>query len=318
MEPEVKKDDTGIKAMYREVLSGLSLRPKTLPSKYFYDERGSKLFDAICDLDEYYVTRTELSIMEKYMDEMVEVIGRRVMLIEYGSGSSEKIKRILDAKSGIEVYVPIDISCAFLKESAAAIARRYPRLEVIPVCADFSKPFGLPQPRTQVEKRVVYFPGSTIGNFHRDEARAFLQNMAAVCGRGSGLIIGVDLKKDERVLHAAYNDARGLTAAFNLNQLERLNRELGSDFDLDKFEHKALYNAEAGRIEMHIVSNDKQRVSINGSVIEFEENESIWTESSYKYDIEEFRQLAREAGFQPQRVWTDERRYFSIHYLKVV
>ncbi len=317
MKPIMEKEAAGIKTMYREVLKGLSMRPKTLPSKYFYDERGSKLFDAICDLKEYYVTRTELSIMERYMDEIVSVIGERAMLIEYGSGSSEKIKRILDAESGIEVYVPIDISREFLFENAAIIAGRYPRLEVLPVCADFSKPFDLPHPEKEIEKRVVYFPGSTIGNFHRQEARDFLRNIARVCGKDSGLIIGVDLKKDERVLHAAYNDARGLTAEFNLNQLQRLNRELGSNFDLKKFAHKALYNREAGRIEMHIVSNDKQRVNINGSVIDFEKNESIWTESSYKYHIEEFQELALQAGFHPQKVWTDERNYFSIHYLKV-
>ncbi len=317
MEPTMEKEAAGIKTMYREVLKGLSVRPKTLPSKYFYDERGSKLFDAICDLKEYYVTRTELSIMERYMDEIIGVIGEQAMLIEYGSGSSEKIKRILDARSGIEVYVPIDISREFLFENAAIIARRYPHLEVLPVCADFSKPFDLPHPRKEVHKRVVYFPGSTIGNFHRDEAREFLRNIVRVCGKDSGLIIGVDLKKDERVLHAAYNDTRGLTAEFNLNQLQRLNRELGSNFDLSKFAHKALYNREAGRIEMHIVSNDRQRVNINGSVIQFEKDESIWTESSYKYHIEEFQQLARHAGFRPQKVWTDERNYFSIHYLKV-
>jgi len=317
MEPTMEKEAAGIKAMYHEVLKGLSVRPKTLPSKYFYDERGSKLFDAICDLKEYYVTRTELSIMESHMDEIIDVIGERAMLIEYGSGSSEKIKRILNAKSGIEVYVPIDISREFLLENAAIIAGRYPHLEVLPVCADFSKPFDLPQPKKEIQKRVVYFPGSTIGNFHRDEAREFLKNIVHVCGKDSGLIIGVDLKKDEQVLHAAYNDARGLTAEFNLNQLQRLNRELGSNFDLDKFAHKALYNREAGRIEMHIVSNDRQRVNINGSVIQFEKNESIWTESSYKYHIEEFQQLARQAGFRPEKVWTDERNYFSIHYLKV-
>ncbi len=317
MKPTVEKDSAGIKAMYREVLQGLSTRPKTLPSKYFYDERGSKLFDAICDLKEYYVTRTELAIMERYMDEIVDVIGEQAMLIEYGSGSSEKIKRILDARSGIEVYVPIDISREFLLENAAAIAGRYPHLEVLPVCADFSRPFDLPEPRKKVRKRVVYFPGSTIGNFHRNEAREFLKNIGRVCGKDSGLIIGVDLKKDERILHAAYNDARGLTAEFNLNQLQRLNRELGSNFDLDKFAHKALYNREAGRIEMHIVSNDNQRVNINGSVIHFEKDESIWTESSYKYHVEEFRELARQAGFHPQKVWTDEQNYFSIHYLKV-
>jgi len=307
----------GIKAMYLEVLEGLQASPKRLPSKFFYDETGSRLFDAICELDEYYLTRTELSIMDACMEEICAAIGPRAMLIEYGSGSSEKIRRILDAPNDIRVYVPIDISCRFLQESAARIARRYPHIEVRPVCADFSRPFSLPHPRIATQTKTVYFPGSTIGNFHPDEAVAFLKNMAEIIGPGSSLIIGVDLQKEQDILHAAYNDARGITARFNLNQLVRFNRELGSDFDLRRFEHQALYNPQKGRVEMHIVSTDNQTVHINGATIPFRKGETIWTESSYKYTVEGFRKLAARAGFEPVTVWCDAQHFFSIHHLRV-
>lgn len=308
----------GIKIMYKEVLEGLGKSRKELPCKYFYDERGSQLFDQICELDDYYLTRTELKIMKMYIDEMSDVLGDKLMFIEYGSGSSEKIKIILDHIKGIDVYIPIDISGDHLVKSAAQIASSYKNLEVIPLCADYNKPFEIPQPKREIKHNIVYFPGSTIGNFHPHEARAFLTRISKVAGHNGGLLIGVDLKKDPQILHKAYNDSEGVTAEFNLNQLKRFNLELGSNFDLDNFEHSAFYNEDKGRVEMHLVSTQNQTVNVNGSSITFDKDESIWTESSYKYNLEEFAQLARSAGFEVEKVWTDEDKLFSVQYLKVI
>ena len=313
----IKDNSTGIKLMYQEVIEGLSKPRKELPSKYFYDERGSQLFDEICSLEEYYVTRTELGIMHKNIDEMSDVMGDKLMFIEYGSGSSEKIKIILDHIKGICTYVPIDISCKHLAKSAAQIASQYKKLEVIPVCADFNKPFSIPDPKNKIVHKIVYFPGSTIGNFHPDEAREFLKRIALVAGHKGGLLIGVDLKKDASILNNAYNDSRGVTAEFNLNQLKRFNRELGSDFNLDNFRHNAFYNDEEGRIEMHLVSQINQSVQVNGTTISFEKDETIWTESSYKYTLDEFKILANDSGFSVKKVWTDKDNLFSVQYLDV-
>lgn len=313
----IKDNSTGIKLMYQEVIEGLSKPRKELPSKYFYDERGSQLFDEICSLEEYYVTRTELGIMHKNIDEMSDVMGDKLMFIEYGSGSSEKIKIILDHIKGICTYVPIDISCKHLAKSAAQIASQYKKLEVIPVCADFNKPFSIPDPKNKIVHKIVYFPGSTIGNFHPDEAREFLKRIALVAGHKGGLLIGVDLKKDASILNKAYNDSRGVTAEFNLNQLKRFNRELGSDFNLDNFRHNAFYNDEEGRIEMHLVSQINQSVQVNGTTILFEKDETIWTESSYKYTLDEFKILANDSGFSVKKVWTDKDNLFSVQYLDV-
>ena len=304
-----------IQQMYRDVISGLSKDKKELPSKYFYDERGSRLFDRICELDEYYLTRTEIKIMHRYIKEIDETLGNNTMLVEYGSGSSEKIKILLDKASGICVYVPIDISCEHLTKSVATIAQRYKKLEILPVCADYSNKFEIPEPENRVAKKVVYFPGSTIGNFHKHEAISFLKGVHDVVGKGGALLIGVDLKKDVEILNKAYNDAKGVTAEFNLNQLRRFNRELGSNFNLDQFEHNAFFNDQEGRIEMHIVSKADQQVDLNGEIIYFQKGESIWTESSYKYSLDEFSELSLKAGLKVEKVWTDENKLFSIQYL---
>ncbi len=307
----------GIVGMYQEVLKGLSKSRKELPSKYFYDERGSRLFDEITRLEEYYPTRTETEIMRQNMDDMSRHIGKDVMMIEYGSGSSEKTKILLDHIKGIVVYVPIDISCRYLAHTASRLAAAYPRLEVKPLCADYTLDFTLPDAGRPISRKIVFYPGSTIGNFHPDEAVAFLKHIAEVCGEKGGALVGVDLKKDPAILNDAYNDKKGITAEFNMNQLVRLNRELGSDFDLEAFEHRAFYNDKEGRVEMHIVSKANQEVTINGTVIPFEKGETIWTESSYKYTPQEFAGLAAKAGFDIEKIWTDKNELFSVQFLTV-
>ncbi len=301
---------------HAEALAGLRGEPKSLSPKFFYDKRGSELFDRICELDEYYPTRTETGILERYAAEIAGLIGEDCSLIEYGSGSSRKIRVLLDALGGRLTYIAIDISKQHLLESAQELSDSYPELEVIAVCADYSKPFELPQPsRRSTGKRVVFFPGSTIGNFSPAEARRFLRTTAGQVGPGGSLLIGVDLKKDPALLNAAYNDSEGVTAAFNKNLLRRMNAELGSDFDLASFRHKAFYNGDAGRIEMHLESLKEQRVRLNGDSIRFRAGETIHTENSYKFDVEQFHAMAAEAGFRAERVWTDARRLFSLHYL---
>lgn len=301
----------------QEVVEGLGGDQKTLPPKLFYDERGSELFARICELPEYYPTRTEARIMREHAPEMARAIGPAAMLIEYGSGTADKTRILLDHLDSPAAYVPIDISCEHLMESSAAIAARYTGLSVLPVCADYDQPFEIPVPAVPVSKRVVYFPGSTIGNFHPPDAEAFLRRMACRAGPQGALLIGVDLKKDSSVLHDAYNDSQGVTAAFNLNVLARLNREIGSDFDLDRFAHRAFYNDVDGRIEMHLVSLADQRVSIGGEPVAFRKGETIWTESSYKYTVDEFARLASWAGLSLEQVWTDDDDLFSVHYLTV-
>lgn len=301
--------------MYNEVCSGLSDTPKTLPCKYFYDEVGSQLFDAICELDEYYPTRTETGIMLDNVLEISQVFGERCQLIEYGSGSSIKTTILLDHSKYLASYVPVDISRQHLMKSAQRIADRYPELEVLPVCADYTTPFTLPRSRRPSLHAVVYFPGSTIGNFHPDAAVNFLSAMAETCGKGGGLLIGVDLKKPSDVLERAYDDSRGITAAFNLNILTRINKELGGNFNCDAFVHHARYNKQAGRVEMHLVSKTDQRVTIGNRWFEFASGESIHTECSYKYTVEEFAALAELAGWSLRRTWTDAANLFSIQYL---
>jgi dimethylhistidine N-methyltransferase len=305
----------GRERMLAEVVGGLRRRRKRLPCKYFYDAAGSALFDRICELDEYYLTRTELAIMRRHAGEMAEAIGGRCLLVEYGSGSSVKTRVLLDHLTDPAGYVPIDISGQHLRHAAASLAAAYPGLDVLPVCADYTTRFQLPAPGMRPARRVVYFPGSTIGNFEPADALTFLRGMARVCGPGGGLLIGVDLKKDPALLHAAYNDARGVTAAFNLNLLARLNRELGADFDLAAFAHYAFYNPRRGRIEMHLVSSRPQRVRVGTEAVDFAEGESVWTESSYKYAPAEFARLAAAAGFSARRVWTDPLNHFGVQYL---
>lgn len=300
-----------------DVLHGLSAAAKAIPSKYFYDEAGSQLFDKVCELDEYYLTRTELAIMERHADEMAELAGPACLLVEYGSGSSVKSRLLLDRLASPAAYVPVDISREHLRASAGALARAYPRLEVLPVCADFTRPFDLPAPGRRALRRVVYFPGSTVGNFTPEEAAGLLRRTARLGGPGSGMLLGVDLKKDPAVLHAAYNDWQGVTAAFNLNLLTRINRELGADFQTDQFWHYAGYNAPEGRVEMHLISRGAQFVRIGQRVFSLAEGEPIRTEYSYKYSEEDVRRLAAAGGYEVRRLWTDERRYFSVAYLTI-
>ena len=299
-----------------EVLDGLRRTPKTIPPKFFYDRRGSELFEKICELDEYYLTRAEIAILEENAGQIADLVGQQFLIIEYGSGSSRKIRILLDALGGRGTYIPVDVSRSHLIESATALAEAYGDLEVIAVCADYTRSFPLPETRKfPFGGRMVFFPGSTIGNLAPEQARDLLETTARRVGRGGSMLLGVDLKKDKDALDAAYNDSQGVTADFNLNLLERMNRELGADFDPATFRHAAFYNEGLGRVEMHIESLRSQTVRLDGASISFTKGETIHTENSYKYSIEEFRRLAESAGFDPVRVWTDTDRLFSLHYL---
>jgi dimethylhistidine N-methyltransferase len=302
----------------QEVLRGLSSPQKELPCKLLYDEAGSQLFEQITDLDEYYPTRTEQRIMRLSAAEMAAEVGSDCLVIEYGSGSSQKTRILLDHIQHPSGYVPIDISRELLMQSAAAISEAYPGLRVMPVCGDYTATLDLPAKLPKSRRRLAYYPGSTIGNFVPEDARRFLASIADVCGAGGGLLIGVDMKKDPLMLHRAYNDALGITAAFNLNILARLNREFGADFAVEKFRHYAFYNPVFARVEMHLVSLAEQVVRLGGATIHFDRGESIWTEASYKYNPQEFAALAARAGWRVQRVWTDDRGLFSVQYLEVV
>ncbi|MFC2069102.1 L-histidine N(alpha)-methyltransferase [Chloroflexota bacterium] len=299
-----------------EVLSGLRKPQRELPSKYFYDEKGAHLFELICALDEYYIPRFEATIMETCIIEVAKLIGPQVFLLEYGSGSCQKVRLLLDNLQSPIAYSPIDISRGQLIQASRELRLDYPHLELLPVCADYTNTFELPIPRQKYNRRVVYFPGSTISNFNPEPAVCFLEHLARVCGAGGGLLISVDLKKDPIVLHRAYNDSQGITAAFNLNLLERINRELGSDFMLDSFEHYAFYHPPKNRMEMHLVSLRRQEVHIGEYSTLFQKGESIWTESSYKFNFDEFEWLAAKAGFKVKHVWTDRQNWFSIQYLE--
>lgn len=300
-----------------ELIAGLRLPQKTLPSKYFYDEIGSTLFEEICGLREYYPTRTEIGILRDNISKIARHIGRDALLIEYGSGASVKIRLLLDHLARIAAYVPIDISAEHLLAAADELGREYPRLRIFPVPADYTQDFELPEIEVEHARRVVFFPGSTIGNFTPAEARNFLGHVADVAGRDGGLLIGVDLKKDVTVLHAAYNDRRGVTADFNMNMLVRLNREFDADFDLDTFRHSAVWNAHHGRIEMHLISLREQSVHVDGERLHFRRGESILTEYSYKYGLEQFAAVAA-PYFHVENVWTDARGWFSVQYLRCV
>ena len=303
-------------AQFREdVLSGLAKERRRIPPKYFYDQEGSRLFDAICQLPEYYPTRTEIALLKRYGAEMAQCVGEGSVLVEFGSGSSVKIRLLLEALQPA-AYLPIDISREHLFRSARQLAADYPAVTVQAICADYTGPLTLPKEFID-QRKAGFFPGSSIGNFEPHEGYQFLQQVASLLGAGSGLLIGVDLKKDVGRLTAAYNDSRGITAAFNLNLLRRINRELQGDFDLNSFEHRALYNAAKGRVEMHLVSRKDQVVTVSDHVFTFQAGEYVHTENSYKYSIEEFQHLARLAGFQPQQVWSDEQALFSVHYLSL-
>jgi dimethylhistidine N-methyltransferase len=300
-----------------DVLRGLGAPQKKIPCKYFYDEAGSELFERITELEEYYPTRTERAIMEQHAVEMAELLGRRCLLIEYGSGSSSKTRFLLDHLCDSSAYVPIDISREQLRRTGRALTQEYPRVEVLPLCADFTRPLRLPTPQGAAARRVVYFPGSTLGNFSAEAAIHLLRRTADLCGRGGGFLVGVDLQKHPRLIEAAYNDRQGVTAAFNRNILVRINRELGADFDINQFAHRASYNLARRRIEMHLVSRRDQIVHVGGMRFFFAEGESIHTENSYKYSVRNMAELAEAGGFAVERVWTDERQYFGVFYLTV-
>ncbi len=295
-----------------DVRKGLSARKKWLPSKYFYDEIGSRLFEEITELDEYYLTRTERAIMVSNIGQIAEELGERVVLIEYGSGSSTKTRLLLDHLVAGSAYVPIDISGDHLQQTADTIRLEYPDLAVVPIHDDYSTPVELPE----IEgRRIVYYPGSTIGNFEPPAATRFLMRMRTVVGDGGGVLIGVDLRKDVRILEAAYNDHRGITAQFNLNLLRRVNRELQGRFNLDAFSHVAFFSERESRIEMHLESNIPQTVEVAAVPYVFEAGERIHTENSYKYDVDRFVSLASAAGLDTARVWTDPKRWFAVIYL---
>jgi dimethylhistidine N-methyltransferase len=292
-----------------DVVAGLSLPRKTLPPKYFYDAAGSRLFARICRLAEYYVTRAELALTRANLAAIARFAGRGCQLIEYGSGEGVK-SRLLIRAAHPAVYVPIDISQDALDEAARRLAREFPGLRIHPVLGDFSRPIDIPVRRGMPS--VVYFPGSTIGNLTPEEAHAFLSMSRGIAAR---MLVGVDLKKDPAVLHAAYNDSRGVTAAFNLNLLARINRELGANFDLRRWRHYAFYNPAQGRIEMHLVSMGEQKVALGKHRFRFASGETIHTENSYKYSLDGFRELAAKAGFSASRIWTDRRGLFALNGL---
>lgn len=300
----------------RDLVSGLCRKPKEIPCKYFYDARGSELFDRICRLPEYYQTRSETALLREHAGEIARLMGPRVELIEFGAGSLAKVRILLDALDAPQSYVPIDISGDYLLDVVVGLEEDYPDMTLRPVIADFTQELTLPAKEMAVSRRVGFFPGSTIGNFTRQAAVAFLRNAAKVL-KGGGLLIGTDLVKDPAILHAAYNDQTGVTAAFNKNLLLRANRELGANFDLNHFAHHACYNPTARKIEMYLVSLARQTVRVAGETVRFAEGEAVHTEDSQKYTIEGFTELAVEAGFTPRKSWTDAHRLFAIHWLEM-
>jgi len=295
------------------LLGGLRSTPKRIPCKYLYDAEGSLLFEKICTLPEYYPTRVELALLNAHADEMTALIGPEAEIVEFGAGAGEKIAPLLRALDRPRAYLPIDISESYLRNVAARLQAAYPALVIKPIAADFTQ--GLSLPAASGARRIGFFPGSTVGNFEPAEARAFLSNAARML-KGGGLLVGVDLVKEPAILHAAYNDSAGVTAAFNKNLLARANREAGANFELSRFAHYAFYNPLHRRVEIYLVSAAAQRVSVCGRSIPFSEGEAIHTEYSYKYTVEDFRALAVSAGFVPRAVWCDEDRLFSIHWLE--
>lgn len=294
---------------------GLSAPRKHLHPKYFYDDRGAKLFERITELEAYYPTRTELGIFERHADEMGRRLGEGCLVVEFGSGSGIKTRILLQHLPAPAAYVPVDISRRQLLDFARSVGDQFPELEVLPVAADYTEPFSLPPTATRARRTVAFFPGSTIGNFLPEEAEAFLRRVAGLCGAGGACLIGVDLEKDPAVIERAYNDPEGVTGEFNLNLLARLNRECGADFDLSGFRHLAVYDPEEGRVEMRLVSTRPQTVTLprpDGDLrIDFAEGEFITTEYSYKYRPERFQALAERAGWRVEKLWTDERRWFG-------
>ncbi len=301
-----------------EVLDGLSKSPRQLPYKFFYDQRGAQLFQEICDLPEYYITRTEIEILRLHGADMAKALGPQVELIGLGTGAGTKTRILLEELHNPAVYVPIDISKEQLEQSSARFREMFPTLQVLPVCVDYLEPFELPLPRRLSSRSVIYFPGSTIGNFEPEIASELLARLVDVAGDGGGLLIGVDLQKDRDVLERAYNDAAGVTAQFNKNLLVRINRELEANFDLNRWQHHAIYSPSEGRIEIYLISDKEQTVHIGAREFQFRAGEEILTEYSYKHTIAGFIELARKAGFHFEQVWTDDARWFGVFYFTVL
>ncbi|MES2090354.1 MAG: L-histidine N(alpha)-methyltransferase [Pseudomonadota bacterium] len=296
-----------------DLMAGLHAWPRRVSPKYFYDAQGSALFERICELPEYYPTRTELDLLHTHAPQIAQCIGPQADIVEFGAGASRKIRRLLDALHAPARFIPVDISGEHLHDAAERLRADYPRLTVHPLVADFTQSLILPK---AVGRRVGFFPGSSIGNFDPQDAQRLLQRMAGWL-EGGGLLIGVDLIKSPQTLHAAYNDDQGITAAFNRNLLVRANRELNANFEVDHFAHYAFYNPVLHRIEMHLISDRTQQVTLGGETITFAQGDTLHTESSYKYTVEGFQELARSAGFTTEAVWTDAQQHFSLHWLTV-
>jgi len=312
--PTVQKPVDWAPSLVADVLQGLQSKPKRLSPTYFYDERGSQLFDQICELPEYYITRTETQILERHAEEIAGCIGENALLVELGSGASTKTRLLLDRLPDLAAYVPVDISRTHLMAAAQRISAAYPRLEVLPACADFTRLFSLPKPRRAPLRSVAFFPGSTIGNFDPPDAIELMKVMGTMV---DGLVIGFDLVKDPAILERAYNDSAGVTAEFNLNVLRRLNHELEASFDLRRFRHQAVWVPEANRIEMRLISSLPQKVSIAGEVISFAADEPLITEHCHKYTPQLFAAQAEAAGWRARRTWGDDRNYFHVQYLEL-
>ncbi|MEC7838656.1 MAG: L-histidine N(alpha)-methyltransferase [Chlamydiota bacterium] len=295
------------------LLKGLAQEKKSISPKFLYDETGSKIFEKICKLEAYYPTRTEKGILEHNKTEIARILGENAILIEPGCGSCEKVQLLLDELRP-KAFVPIDISGEYLGKIAKELHNKYPWLELYAIAADYTKPFELPD-HLPKGKRVVFYPGSTIGNMRQPNAEIFLKRMADLVGEDGGLLIGVDLQKDVSVLERAYNDPSGETEDFIFNIMSRANKELGADFDLNNFQYHSFYNQEDGRVEMHLVSKTKQTVTVNGQPFNFNEGESLHTSNSRKFTIPQFEALANSAGFYLEKVWTDTKNYFSVLYL---
>jgi len=298
-----------------EIVDGLSAAQKQISPKYFYDERGSQLFDEITRLPEYYLTNTELGIMRDNIGEMVELVGKQASLIEFGSGSSLKTRVLLEHLSELAAYVPVDISDEHLHASASEIRGEFPHIDVLPVVADFTKQFELPTPMVMPLRNVIYFPGSTIGNFEHDIAMDLLRVMYHEAGKNGALLIGVDLQKDPNIIENAYNDSAGVTAEFNLNMLQHLNRDYGANFDVDEFSHSANYDPDEGRVDIELISQSDQTFEIADTAFEIADGEAILTEYSHKYSLDGFATMASEAGFEVEKVWTDREKLFSVQFL---
>lgn len=308
-------DGTALEGFRNAVLAGLSLPQKAISSRFFYDERGSELFERITEVEEYYPTRAEMEIFLTHGRDIAAMVGDVRALVEFGAGSTRKIRALLEVMDFLEIYAPIDISQEFLTAEARALDADFPELQVVPIHADFMGEVPLP-PAVSDRPRLAFFPGSTIGNFLPAEAHDFLRRVRAVVGPGGKLLIGADMKKDVATLVRAYDDAEGVTAAFNLNLLARINRELGGGFDLDAFRHEARYDEDRGRIEMHLVSLKDQTVEVSGRRFAFRGGETIHTENSHKYALAEFRLLARSARWEPLRTWCDSGNRFAVHLLQ--